>query len=97
MPEPVELSVGGKSYRVIASEDESTLRRLAATVDSRLRALTGPNRSVAPHALVLVALALAHELEEERGLRRRHVERSRAALSSVLGRIDAALAQEPPR
>lgn len=91
MREPVEVSVGGKNYRVITSEDETTLKRLAATVDDRLRMLAGSGRVVAPHALVLVAIALAHELEEERRLRQRHLKRSREALSSLLARIDSAL------
>ncbi len=91
MPQPVELSVGGKSYRVVASEDEATQRRLAASVDQRLHALVGPSRTVPPQALVLVALALAHELEQERSLRSRFEQRSRHALSRMLGRIDTAL------
>ncbi len=96
MPQPVELSVGGKSYRVVASEDEATLRRLAAIVDERLHALVGPSRAVPTQALVLVALTLAHELEQERGLRCRYEQRSRHVLSRMLGRIDAALAVTPP-
>jgi cell division protein ZapA len=96
MSQPVELNVGGKSYRVVASEDEATLRRLAAAVDERLHALVGPSRTVPAQALVLVALALAHELEQERALRCRHQQRSRTALSRVLGRIDAALASTAP-
>ncbi len=91
MSQPVELTVGGKSYRVVASEDEPTLRRLAAAVDARLHALVGPSRTVPAQALVLVALALAHELEQERALRTHQQQRSRTALSRVLGRIDAAL------
>ena len=96
MSQPVELTVGGKSYRVVASEDEATLRRLAAAVDARLHALVGPSRTVPAQALVLVALALAHELEQEHALRSRQQQRSRTALSRVLGRIDSALASTAP-
>jgi cell division protein ZapA len=91
MSQPVELHVGGKSYRVVASEDEATLRRLAAVVDQRLHALVGPNRTVPTQALVLVALALAHDLEQEQGRRRRQELRSRRALAGVLNQIDTAL------
>jgi cell division protein ZapA len=91
MGTPVELRVGGQSYRVLASADEMELRRLADIVDARLRALTGPGRQVSPQALVLAAIALAHDLEEERSARRRAEERSKEMLRSLLQRIDAVL------
>lgn len=88
---PVELRVGGQTYRVVASAEEAELRRLAEIVDDRLRALSGAGRAVAPQTLLLAAISLAHELEEERA-RRESVElRSRDMLRSVLTRIDAAL------
>src|SRR5687768_5480560 len=34
---PVELRVGGQTYRVVASAEEAELRRLADMVDARLR------------------------------------------------------------
>lgn len=94
MGTPVELRVGGQSYRVLASADEADLHRLAGVVDARLRALTGPGRQVSAQALVLAAIALAHDLEEERALRRSVEERSKQALRSLLQRIDAVL-EEP--
>lgn len=91
MGTPVELRVGGQTYRVLASAEEAELRRLADIVDSRLRSLTAPGRQVSPHALVLAAIALAHDLEEERA-RRKHVEqRSREMFQRLLERVDAAL------
>ncbi|HET9959018.1 MAG TPA: cell division protein ZapA [Polyangiaceae bacterium] len=91
MSTPVDLRVGGQNYRVLASTSEAELRRLAELVEERMRALTAPGRQVSPQTLVLAALALAHDLEEERAARRAVEERSREMLSSVLQRLDAIL------
>lgn len=88
---PVELKVGGQVYRVIASTEEAELKRLAEIVDERLRSLSPPGRLVSPQMMLLVALALAHDLEEERARRFRVETRAKEMLSSVLQRIDAAL------
>ena len=94
---PVDLRVGGQTYRVVASAEADELRRLAAIVDSRLRAHTPPGRQISPQSLLLAAMSLAHELEEERARRVRLEARSREMLSSVLSRIDAAIgASEAP-
>lgn len=95
MGNPVELRVGGQSYRVVASADEAELRRLAGVVDARLRSLSQPNRQISPQALVLAAIALAHDLEEEREARRRAEERSKQMLRALLQRIDAVLDETP--
>lgn len=92
---PVELRVGGQTYRVVASAGEDELKRLAAEVDARLRDLAGPGRAVAPQTLLLAAISLAHELEEERAKRVAMEERSREMLRSVLARIDDALEALP--
>jgi cell division protein ZapA len=96
MGTPVELRVGGQNYRVLASANEIELRRLADIVDARLRSLAGPGRQVSPQTLLLAALALAHDLEEERGERHKIEERSKEMLRSLLQRIDAALEDESP-
>jgi cell division protein ZapA len=88
---PVELRVGGQTYRVVASADEQELRRLASIVDTKLRELTAPGRQISPQALLLAALALAHDLEEERERRVAVENRWREKLTSMLQRIDAAL------
>ncbi len=99
---PVELRVGGQSYRVVASSDEAELQRLAEVVDTRLRDLAGPGRALAPQSLLLVAMALAHDLENERARTQEVETRSKQMLTSVLQRIDALLdeteesAPEPP-
>lgn len=89
--EPVELRVGGQVYRVVASAGEEELRRLAAVVDARLRQVTPAGRQISPHSLLLAALSLAHDLEEERSRTAKLAARSREMLGSILTRIDAAI------
>jgi cell division protein ZapA len=88
---PVELRVGGQTYRVIATAEEADLHRLADVVDDRLRKLTAPGRAVSPQSLLLAALSLAHDLEDERNRRVRSEARAREMLSGLLARVDAAL------
>jgi cell division protein ZapA len=91
MPAPVELRVGGQTYRVVASAEEQELLRLAQIVDAKLRDLTPPGRAISSQAMLLAALSLAHELEEERARRRDVERRSKEMLKHVLTRIDEAL------
>jgi cell division protein ZapA len=88
---PVELRVGGQTYRVVASAEEAELRRLADMVDARLRDLVAPGRQLHPQALLLAAIALAHDLEQERERRLQVEQRSREMLTTLLSRIDAVL------
>ena len=88
---PVELKVGGQTYRVVASAEETELKRLADLVDTRLRSMSAPGKPISSQALLLAAISLAHDLEEEK-LRRLNLEaRSKEMLKSVLQRIDAAI------
>ena len=89
--EPVELRVGGQTYRVVASASGDELRRLAAVVDARLRAITPPGRAVSPQALLLAAIERAHDLVEEKSKNAKLATRSREMLGSILTRIDAAI------
>jgi cell division protein ZapA len=87
---PVELRVGGHLYKVVGNAGPDELQRLASIVDGKLRELNGSS-AYHPQSLLLVAMALAHELELERS-RRRDVEvRSRENLRTLLERVDAAL------
>ena len=88
---PVELRVGGQTYRVLATAGEAELQRLADVVDDRLRKVTAPGRSISPQSLLLAALSLAHDLEDERNRRVRSEQRAREMLSGLVSRIDAAL------
>ena len=96
MPEPVEVRVGGRTYRVVASAEHTAVERLARVVDTRLCELSGgPGRPVPPQALLLAAISLAHDLEQERARRHEVEQRARATLRAVLSRIDAALEAAP--
>jgi cell division protein ZapA len=88
---PVALSVGGQTYRVRAAVSESELRGLAATVDARLRQLVGSPRTAQPQALLLVAIALAHDLQQERDSRRQLQHEAHQTLQLLLQRLDAAI------
>lgn len=88
---PVELKVGGQTYRVVASAEETELKRLADLVDARLRSMSVPGRPISPQSLLLAAISLAHDLEEEKRKRLQLEARSKDMLRSVLARIDAAL------
>lgn len=88
---PVQLRVAGQSYRVVSSASEADLQRLADTVSAKVAELTPKGKAPNPNAVLLAAIALAHDLEEERSRRQRLERRAREMLRSVLGRIDAAL------
>lgn len=87
----VELRVGGQTYRVVSRSPDEELQRLAKVVDAKLRDLVPPGRQVPTQALLLVAMALAHEAESERTRRVEIERRSRDLLSTMLTRIDAAV------
>ena len=86
----VELNVGGQLYRVVASTGEQSLHRYAGVVNERLRELTGsgPNH---PQAMLLVAMALAHDLEEERARSAALRGQAETMLRTLLDRVNAAL------
>jgi len=75
----------------VASASEEELHRLAAVVDQKLAALLPPGRPATPQAMLLAAMALAHDLEEERSRSAAVNERARSAFRQLLQRVDAAL------
>ncbi|MBX3183776.1 MAG: cell division protein ZapA [Polyangiaceae bacterium] len=87
---PVELRVGGETYRVKATATEATLLRLADAVDAKLKAYQGA-RAGTPQALLLAAMSLANDLEEERARRVAAEERAKQMLRTVVARLDALL------
>jgi cell division protein ZapA len=90
----VELRIGDQKVRVVSSASEDELHRLAALVSRKLGEVTP--RAQPSQGLVLAAMALAHELDEERA-RRVALERSTAELlERLLGRIGRALEGETP-
>lgn len=66
----VSIQIGGATYKVQSSASPEEVQRLADLVDEKLRALNPGNQPVSPQSFLLVALAFAHDLEEERRLRK---------------------------
>lgn len=92
MPSPaVEVNVGGQLYRLVTSAGEQSLQRYAGVVNERLRELTGSDRPTHPQAMLLVAMALAHDLEEERARSAALREQAESMLRNLLERVNAAL------
>lgn len=87
----VQLKVAGQSYQVVTSADPSELAHLAGMVEDALVGVTPAGRQPSPQALVLAAITLAHELEEERAKRAAVEERHRQVLRKLLARVDQVL------
>lgn len=87
----VQLKVAGKTYQVVTSAAEDELHRLARKVEDALEGVIPPGREPSPQALVLAAITLAHELEQERAQRLAAEERHRKVLRSLLERVDQVL------
>jgi cell division protein ZapA len=87
----VELRIAGNSYRVVSSAAEADLQRLAQMVGAKIAEVTPRGRPVQPQAMLLAAIALAHELESERADRESLEKRTRDFLQRALARIDDAL------
>lgn len=105
---PVELHVGGQTYRVVASDDDTHVQHLAEVVDRKLAEVVphGLGRTVtAQQAMFLTAMALAAEVEEERsrtttleGERDRSLRlacRAREVVARLLQHVDGALSTTP--
>ncbi len=87
----VQLRVGGQTYRVVTSASEDELRRLAAVVDQKLAAVVPPGRAVTPQAMLLAAMALAHELEAAQANGAAFRAKARGAFGRLIERVDTAL------
>jgi cell division protein ZapA len=89
----VQLKVAGKTYQVVTSAAEDELQRLARKVEAALAGVIPDGRQPSPQALVLAAITLAHELEQERAKRVAAENRHREVLTSLLGRVDRVLSE----
>jgi cell division protein ZapA len=93
MTKPVELRVGGTTYRVVSSASEEELERLALLVDEKLAGIAPPGRPMPPQALLLAAMALAHDVEVERRRADGIAARSRQTVSEIVRKLDGTLAR----
>lgn len=90
-PRPVtEIQIGGNAYRVQTSADAAELARLVEIVEARLAALPVSQRS-GSRSLVLVALSLAHDLEQARREQAQLRDDVVARLTTLVTRVDTAL------
>lgn len=92
----VQLNIAGQSYKVVSTSSEADLQRLASKVDEKVSEVVPRGRSAPPNAVLLAAMALAHELEEERARREALERRTRDVLRRALVRIDDALEKSEP-
>lgn len=91
----VSLRVAGQNYKVVSSAEPKALQRLAAVVDAKVTEITR-GKGVNAQAVLLAAISLAHEVEEERAKREATERRTRDLLRRVLLRIDDALEDAAP-
>lgn len=87
----VEVRIAGQSYKVVTSARQADLNRLAEIVSAKIAEVTPKGRAVAPQAMLLAAMALAHEVETERDQRQSVERRTRDVLRRMLVRIDSAM------
>ena len=87
----VVVTVGAREYKLVSSASEEELVRLAGTVTAKLAEIVPAGRPEPPQALLLVAMALAHDLEEEQARAAALERKSRDVLRRVLVRLDGVL------
>jgi len=88
---PISLRIAGQSYKVVSSSSEEELQRLAGTVNAKVEEIVPPGKATNGQAVMLAAIALAHELEQERERRVLVESRAKDMLKRVLGQIDEAI------
>ena len=88
---PISLRIAGQSYKVVSSSSEEELQRLAGTVNAKVEEIVPPGKAANGQAVLLAAIALAHELELERARRVQVERRAKDMLKRVLGQLDDAL------
>ncbi len=92
----VHVRVGGQSYRVTTSATDAELTRLASLVDEKIATVVPSGRTVTPQAMLLAAMALAHDLEEERARVESITRKARTVYRRLFDRVEAALGADAP-
>jgi cell division protein ZapA len=87
----IELQIAGQKYRVVSSAGEAELQRLAGVVSTKLKEVAPTGGVQSSQAMLLAAIALAHDAETERGRRESLEGRTRELLRRMLVRIDRVL------
>ena len=89
----VELNVAGQTCRVVTTADKTELEMLAAMVEDKLRTILAPGRPLTTQAMLLVAVALAHDVHEERNRREAVTVKAKQSLAQILERVNDVLDQ----
>lgn len=76
----------------MSSASPEELEHLAGIVEEKLAAMLPPGRPLTPQAMLLVALALAHDVEHARRRIDQIRTHSKAAIAELLEDVDATLA-----
>jgi cell division protein ZapA len=87
----VQVRVGGQNYKVVTSATDDDLQRATLVVEQKLAEVSPPGRMANPHALLLAALHLAHELEEVKAKHAALRDQTRSAFTRLRDRIDTTL------
>jgi cell division protein ZapA len=86
-----QVRVGGQTYRVVTTATDEELKHLAGVVDRTISGVSPAGRPVTPQTMLLAAMALAHELERERGRTRAVSGAARKGYARLLACVDEAL------
>ncbi len=89
----VELNVAGQRCRVVTTANEQELKELVALVEDKLASLLGPGRPMSVQTLLLAAVALAHDVKEQRDRADAMAAKAKKSLEGLLVRVDSALEQ----
>jgi cell division protein ZapA len=87
----VQVRVGGQTYRVVTSATDEELKHLAGIVDEKIAEVVPAGRNVTPQAMLLAAIALAHDLEAERARSSAIAHKARTAYGRMIERVEAVL------
>ena len=83
----VNLTIAGRQYKVVTTAGDRELRRLVARVEEKVK-LVGGSRGATPDAILLAAIALAHDVEQEAARADRILARATETASELLRRVD---------
>lgn len=90
----VDLKVAGMTCRVVTSAADDELAALAGMVEQRIAGVLKPGRPVTTQAILLAAISLANEVNEERARTRAVADRARTTLARLIDRVDDVLATD---
>jgi len=91
----VELTVAGTKCRVVTTANSEELDDLARMVEEKLVGVVKPGRPVSAQSMLLAAIALANDVQEQRARAERIASSAKQSLTALRARVDGVLATEP--